>query len=238
MKFIEGISGSQEKREQTKQVADFLELVTTSPIPVEIATRSLSGEKLFVWVNTIIPPRDKKYEIITDTVEELTTIVAYVQSNGTLFPVDEYGLIAHCDLTFCRKQTGEQYVFTDLKCPPSQYVPPENLGWKINTDSVYWFVNSAMTLERRRPLLIGEPDNYAVGIGSLLNAIGVEMMLRRNIFLVQSYYLSENGQKIWEQLGLSKSNHFFRYLDPVVARAAVMDTILHHILLQKGLIGG
>ena len=229
MIYIEGIAGSQEKREQTKRVADFFEVVTTSPIPIEIATRSLSGEKLFVWVNTTIPPRGKKYEIIADTVEELTTIVAYAQSNGTVFPVDEFGLIAHCDLTFCKNQTGEQYVFTDLKCPQSQYIPPNNLGWHINAESVNWFVNSAMTLERRRPLLIGEPDNYAVGIGSLLNAIGVGMLLNRAIFTVESYYLSENGQKIWEQFGLSYSNHFFRSLDPVVARTTVMDTILRHI---------
>lgn len=228
MNYIEGITEIQDKPEQVKRVADFLQLVTTSPIPIEIATRSLSGEKLFVWVNTTIPPSDKKYEIITDAVEELTTIVAYAQGNGSVFPVDEFGLIAHCDLTFCRKQNGEQYVFTDLKCPQSQYIPPNNLGWHINAESVYWFVNSAMTLERRRPLLIGEPDNYAVGIGSLLNAIGVGILLNRAILTVESYYLSENGQKIWEQFGLSKSDHFFRYLDPLVAHAAVMDTILRH----------
>ncbi len=229
MNYIEGITKIQDRTEQIKRVADFLQLVTTSPVPIEIATRSLSGEKLFVWVNTLIPPKGKKYEIITDAVEELTTIVAYVQSNGTVFPVDEFGLIAHCDLAFCKKQTGEQYVFTDLKCHHSQYIPLDNLGWRINGESVNWFVNSAMTLERRRPLLIGEPDNYAVGIGSLLNAIGVGILLNRAIITIESYYLSENGQKIWQQFGLSNSNHFFRSLDPAVARTAVMDTILRHI---------
>ena len=216
-------------QERIKQVADFLLLVTTSSVPIEIATRSLAGEKLFVWVNPLFPSKEKKYEVIADTVEELTTIVVYVQSNGSQFAADQFGLIAHCDLAFCRKQTGEQYVFTDLKCPQSQYIPPANLGWHIDNESISWFADSAMCLERIRPLVAGEPDPYLIGIGELVFAIGVGIILKKNIAAIKSIFLTRDGRNLWRKYGLDENDAIIRQLDPFTAGAAVMDTILSHI---------
>lgn len=229
MNYIERVIGNPATSEHMRRVADFLQLVTTNPIPIEIATRSLTGEKLFVWVNTVKPAKGAKYAVVVDDVEELLSIVAYVQSNGTLFPVGEYGLIAHCDLAFCRKQTGEQYVFTDLKCPPSQYVPPENLGWMINAQSVDWFTNSAMCLERMRPLVKGELDSYAVGIGELLHAIGVGMVLQKQIMVVKSLFFTKDGKNLWRKYGLIEDDAIVRQLDLVLATTAAINTICQHI---------
>jgi hypothetical protein len=207
-----------------ERVGGFLSELQQTNVPLMINTKSGAGEELFLGLNVREADLVEQFHPLAGgEVKSVWTVNCYARGNGINAPKDTFTLVGHRDWGECEDESGNRYVFTDLKAKDGDYLPPQDAKWDIDVPSFMRFADSTKAIERYKD---GEHDDYNVGVGRLMQGVMTGLVLNRGITKLNTGIMLEDGSRTWKKFGYDSET---QTIDREKALEVITKDIYEHV---------